>query len=358
METQAKLAYNGEPIFKFRKKKVPSPENAYKDLPKPAFYGQRWDLYYLARQSEKEAFFYIIKNVVDELEIDDFYCGNGRPPANFKDIIKALCIKIYTGQSSWNINSDLIFAKKLGIIQNVYKKSCLNKYLNDSRITFILERIYKIIAEPLAEIEDIVAVDSTGISDSYGKKRWVEVRTEHQEHKKYIKLHIICATNSNIICSAIITEGNANDNPKLPELLAQMQKFKPKELCADSGYLSKLNVQTCKEKGIIPYIMPKKNTGARLIGLGAWGSMIRLFKEHEIVFRSHYHQRSNVESCFNALKQRFFGFVRAKGKIGQVNEILCKVICLNSVLLSQAVLIFPEIRPDFMDAFINEPKAL
>jgi transposase len=350
METQAKLAYNGEPIFKFRKKTPHSPENIYKDLPKPAFYGQRWDLYYLARQSEKEAFFYIIKNVVDEMELSSTYSGNGRPSANFKDIIKALCIKIYTGQSSWNLNSDLVFAKQLGIIQKVYKKSCLNKYLNDSRITPILERIYKTIAEPLAEIEDVVAVDSTGISDSYGKKRWVEVRTEHQEHKKYVKLHILCGTNTNIICSAIITEGNANDNPKLPELLSKMQKFKPKELCADSGYLSKLNTQTCKEHGIIPYIMPKKNTGSQIMGLSAWGTMIHMFKEHEIIFRSHYHKRSNIESTFSALKRRFFDFVRVKGKVGQINEILCKVICLNCVLLSQAVLIFPETRPDFMDS--------
>lgn len=327
-------------------------------LPGPLFYGQRWDLYYLARRSEKLFFIHVINNVIDAMEIKEEYCGNGRPPAKIRDILKALCIKVYTGQSSWCIESELKIAKQLGVIQRVYKKSCLNKYLNDSRLTLLLDRIYKTIAEPIAEIEETIAIDSTGISDMYGRRKWVDIRLEHQLHKKYLKLHILCGTNTNIICSAMVTDGNAGDHPMFEKLLAEMKTWKPKEIVADSAYLSRKNANLAKELGMKPYILPKKNTGSRFIGLSSWGSMIRLFKEHELLFRVHYHQRSNVESTFSTLKRRFFDYVRAKGRTGQVNEILCKVICLNAVLLAQAVLIFDEVKPEFMDGFINKANSL
>jgi transposase len=44
-----------------------------------------------------------------------------------------------------------------------------------------------------------------------------------------------------------------------------------------------------------------------------------------------YHQRSNVESTFSAIKRKFGDFVRSKTPAAQVNELLLKFIAHNIV---------------------------
>jgi hypothetical protein len=54
-------------------------------------------------------------------------------------------------------------------------------------------------------------------------------------------------------------------------------------------------------------------------------------------FLKHYHQRSNVESTFSAVKRKFGDAVRARTPTAMVNEILAKFVCFNltRVILSQ-----------------------
>ncbi len=52
-----------------------------------------------------------------------------------------------------------------------------------------------------------------------------------------------------------------------------------------------------------------------------------MFQQEE--FLKHYHQRSNVESAFSAIKRKFGGSVRSKIPDAQANEVLCKILCYN-----------------------------
>ena len=53
-------------------------------------------------------------------------------------------------------------------------------------------------------------------------------------------------------------------------------------------------------------------------------------------FLTHYHRRSNVETVFSMIKGKFGDSVRSKTDVGQVNEVLCKVLCHNICVLIQA----------------------
>ncbi len=53
-------------------------------------------------------------------------------------------------------------------------------------------------------------------------------------------------------------------------------------------------------------------------------------------FMRHYHQRSNVESVFSMIKGKFGDAVRSKSDVGQVNEVLAKVLCHNMCVLIRA----------------------
>jgi transposase len=46
-------------------------------------------------------------------------------------------------------------------------------------------------------------------------------------------------------------------------------------------------------------------------------------------FLQHYHQRSNVESTFSAIKRKFGDSVRSKGDVAMANEVLCKILAHN-----------------------------
>jgi len=43
----------------------------------------------------------------------------------------------------------------------------------------------------------------------------------------------------------------------------------------------------------------------------------------------HYHQRSNVESTFSAIKRKVGDSLRSKGDVSMVNEVLCKILAHN-----------------------------
>ncbi len=280
-------------------------------------YPQDWPMYERAMGQEKLMFFRILKDAVDTLDIDYEYKGNGRPPVYYADIIKAMCIKGFSGYSSWRAESELKIARAMGIIEEVPKRSTLNKYMQDPMITKQLHKLYKIIAEPLAEIEVYFAADATGISNAYGNTRWMNVRHTKEELKRrreYNKLHIIAGCKTNVICSAKITKGTEHESPHFKALLDDTAKiFHVKEVSADAGYLSKDNVRAITKHGAAPFIMGKKNVNVpRRNTTSAWGSMLRLWKKHQMYFAEHYHRRSNVESTFGALKRKYGDFCRCK----------------------------------------------
>lgn len=47
----------------------------------------------------------------------------------------------------------------------------------------------------------------------------------------------------------------------------------------------------------------------------------------------HYHKRSNVETTFHMIKAKFGDMLKSKNHKAQENELLCKVIAHNIVVL-------------------------
>ncbi len=317
-------------------------------------YSQDWPLYQKACSQEKLMFFRIIKDAVDFMMVEEEYKGNGRPSAYYSDILKSLCIKSYHNYSGWRLESELRIAKAMGTIDTVYKRTTIMKYLQDEKITNLLHKLYKMIAEPLSQIEVYFAADATGISNAYGNTRWMKIRHTDKElkyRKQYSKIHIISGCKSNVITSAMVTNSNVNESPHLRSLLKDTTKrFSVKELTADAGYLSKKNVIGISNMGVVPYIMGTKNVNVpNKNSISAWGKMLGLWKRNQMYFAEHYHKRSNVEATFGTLKRKFGDFCRCKKEESQENEILCKIVCFNASVLSEALLSF-DLKPKFMDS--------
>ena len=61
--------------------------------------------------------------------------------------------------------------------------------------------------------------------------------------------------------------------------------------------------------------------------------MYHLFQLKQDEFLAHYHQRSNVESTFSMIKRKFGDSLFSKTETAMKNEVFCKVLCHNLVVL-------------------------
>ena len=60
---------------------------------------------------------------------------------------------------------------------------------------------------------------------------------------------------------------------------------------------------------------------------GVFEKMFYHFMWRRENFLKHYHQRSNVESTFSAIKRKFGDSVRSKPDTAMTNEVLAKLVC-------------------------------
>lgn len=105
------------------------------------------------------------------------------------------------------------------------------------------------------------------------------------------------------------------------------------DVYADSGYLSVNNCWVIKEKGGTPYIRPKKTTTGRRNNGSAFTEMIERYKENKEEWMKKYHQRSNIEAVFSALKRRLGGYVTSIKRCIQHTEVALKIIVYNLMIL-------------------------
>ena len=86
-----------------------------------------------------------------------------------------------------------------------------------------------------------------------------------------------------------------------------------------------------------------------------WAKMYHLFMFNREQFLDSYHKRSNVETTFSMVKGKFGDYVRSKSEIGQINEVLCKVLCHNLVVVIHEMHELG-ITPTFGSEIAVEPK--
>jgi len=102
---------------------------------------------------------------------------------------------------------------------------------------------------------------------------------------------------------------------------------------ADSGYLSTNNCWAIIEKGGTPYIRPKKTTTGKRNNGRAFTEMIERYNENREKWMKKYHQRSNIEAVFSALKRKLGGYVTSIKRRIQHTEVALKIIVYNLMIL-------------------------
>ncbi|MDO8626852.1 MAG: transposase, partial [Candidatus Diapherotrites archaeon] len=189
---------------------------------------------------------------------------------------------------------------------------------------------------PLKGVESKFALDSTGFRTSIFSDYCQEKHGKTKEHE-WLKLHAVIGTKTNIVCACNVTESEGKgtgDSPHLQPLATETANggFEIKEFSADMAYRSRDNFQTIEQLGGIPYIPFREGRTGKPKGKShIWRKMFNYFQFNKEEFLTHYHQRSNSESTFGALKMKFNDHLKSKTRTAQINELLLKVLCFNIV---------------------------
>lgn len=297
-------------------------------------YKQNWPSYNAGQCAEKEDVQALLKTLCLEIPTTP-HPGRGPKPIPLSDAVFAMVMKVYTTVSGRRATTDMKACAAAGHMQKAPHYNSVFNYFEKPEVTPVLVGLVEQSAQPLAAIETRFAVDSTGFGTSV-YRRWFDQKYGHEvKEATWLKCHAVVGVRSNIVTAVRVTEGNVGDCPELPALVeATAARFKIAEVSADKAYLSVANLEAIEAAGAVPLIPFKKNS--QPIGPAAWRRMWGLFVYRQEEFLARYHQRSNVESAFSAIKRKFGGSVRSKCPVAQVNEILAKVLCHNLATVAQA----------------------
>ena len=157
-----------------------------------------------------------------------------------------------------------------------------------------------------------------------------------------MKLHAAIEMNRRAIVSFHFTQAYVHEINHLEPLLESLWGIG--NVLADSGYLSRENCRLIHRKGGTPYIRPKKNTtgkgihGIRRMYWDAFTEMVEQYHKNPDKWMKTYHQRSNIEAVFSALKRKLGGYVSSIKRNIQHVEIALKIILYNLMILARKII--------------------
>lgn len=299
-------------------------------------YSQDWSAYNSSQACEILMFDKLLSDLVSNVPEPERESQRGRPGLSLSDSLFCAIQKVYSQLSQRRAHTLYRNAEGKDQINHVPHFNAVGKLLNREDVTPILHNLLMLSAMPLKSVEEQFAQDSSGFKTTRFNQYCAEkYGATEKKHHRWLKAHILVGVKTNIIVTAEVTDGNANDSPYFKQLLevAYQNGFTIKEITADAAYLSRQNYDVAYEIGADAYIPFKSNTTAKSRGSPVWNKMFHYFQLNKEDFMEHYHLRSNVESTFNMVKAKFGDTVKSKNPTAQKNELLCKLIAHNIVVL-------------------------
>jgi transposase len=307
-------------------------------IPKRPTYKQDWPKYNAAQQSEKDRFHELLADLLVGVE-EPPAAHTGRKRTPMRDRIFAACLKVFVGFSSRRFSCDLRDAHERGFLSKLMNSMSVNHYLEDESMTPILFKLVELAARPLIGVESNFIPDSTGFSTCRFVRWYDEKYGRERSGREWVKAHAMVGSKTNVVTALVIDSPTAGDCPMFKPLLEATvaNGFKVETVPADKAYLSNENLELVAKLGATAFIPFKSNSTPGEPG-SVWDQMYGYFTFRRQDFLKAYHVRSNVESTFAMAKAKFGDSVRSKTDVAMKNEVLCKFLCHNIVVVHQAII--------------------
>ncbi len=302
-------------------------------------YAQNWAAYNASQINEQDLFMKLLADLCQDIE-EPLY-KFGRPQLPLKDMVFASALKVYSTFSLRRFMSDMRASKEKGFVSKVSSYSSVSNYMRSEELTPILQSLISLSSMPLRSVETKFAIDSTGFRTTRFNDYCREKHNTEKQHQ-WIKAHICIGVKTNIITGIEVTEGTGADSLQFIPLAERTFEngFRVEEMSADKAYSSRDNHEYIDQIGGTPYIAFRSNaTGTVYSGNKArlWRKMFHYFQLNNDEFMEHYHNRSNVETTFHAIKAKLGDSLKSKNYVSQANETLCKLIAYNITVLINAM---------------------
>ncbi len=292
----------------------------------------------LTLEKEKERFMTNLCDFIEPLNFEQLQVM-GRPKADFKDIIKALCMMSFNGMSYRRTQTDLKWMFENELIKTIPPRSTLNRYSNYESTKALIERLIQVSALFFNENEDTIILDSTWFGERMYTGGYRKVYDKKNAPlQKVRKIHVACLKNSKVIAYAKATKGTEHDSPHLEDAIRTVCKngFQIKTLLADAGYSGKNNYALCRELGIMDvFIDFKSNAKLRNAKSDIWREKLRLYKEHKEIWNQSYRFRVIIEGVFSAMKRKNLNYLRSKKETAMDVELLLKALVYNITIIGK-----------------------
>ena len=304
-------------------------------------YPRDWGKYNMAKYSEKDYVPELLYQLCKTITEPEQKPTRGRPRLPLRDLVFAIVYKVYINGAGRTFTADLNRVRKEGFVsKNMHFNTVLNGF-GQAGMTALLQELITISSVPLVNIESRFAVDSTCFTSSRYTS-WFSVKYQHEvDVHDWTKLHLVCGVITNIVTAVVVTDKIQSDFKQLPQMIAKTkQHFKNmQEVLADSAYLGDENIEAIVNANAKAYIDFKSNSTGQgsSDSSDAYKKLYYHFMADQEEYMKHYHQRSNVESTFSAIKRIFSGPLMNRGEVAQTNEILCQVLAYNLTILNTAM---------------------
>lgn len=308
-------------------------------VPKKPTYKQNWSAYNASQQSEKDRFQDLLFDLLTGIEEPPHKRVSGRRRTPMRDMVFASALKIFTGHSSRRYACDLRESHGRGYLSHLMNSMSVNAFLESDLMTPFLFQLIERAALPLRSVETTFAADSTGFSSSRFVRWFSEKYGREQSGRSWVKTHGMVGCTTQVFTAVVIDTPTAADSPQFGPLVETTvaNGFKLGDVCADKAYLSHENLALVDKLGGTPFVPFKSNSQPGEPD-SLWGRMYGYFQFRRQEFLQHYHQRSNAESAFSMVKAKFGDSVRSKTDTAMKNEVLCKLLCHNIVVVHQATI--------------------
>lgn len=255
-----------------------------------------WRIYDAAQAKELDELILLLEQLVNQ-EGDPYRKHKrGRPLVHSPKKMALICVlKVVLGISYRNMQS-LLHRLNLPWQEPIPDHSTIQdafNHISEAYLHRILQKTANLCIAESGWTKGVVAPDSTGVKTD----RYQTVELKMQKTRKIITLkwHVTAILDCNIILTAQITAGNANDSPVGGSMLKRLPRLEGSVFDADRGYDSDRNCKLALEKGMKPNIKQRKTGGAN--------RGLRFRKKAALEFDLEvYHFRGLVEGIFGALK--------------------------------------------------------
>jgi transposase len=346
-ELRGQTCKHGYAVEFFLRRRVTRPDGAVDEQIVRVTYAQNWPAYNKAQTSEKAEFCTLLKDLVSTVPTPAQ--KRGRPSLPLSDMLFAAAFKVYSTVSARRFMTDLKTATALGMIDRTPHYNSIFNVLDKESVTPILHELITRSALPLKALETGFAVDSTGFGLQNFYRHFSAKYGRDVERREFLKVHAMVGVKTNVVTAVAIDSGG--DSPMLAPLVTETaSRFNVERVMADKAYGSRFNLGLIESVGATPFI-PFKSNAVSNPDSPMWNRLFHFFSFHREQFLPAYHQRSNIEATFSALKRKFGDQIRSKTPVAQRNEMLMKVLCYNITCVihevheSGAAAAFPALVP-------------